>query len=667
MAAATRKRKSGRAPAKSKKAKAEEKEVEEVEEVVVKKEEEATATATAKKEEGEEEATTTTTTTKAIKEEGEGGGGENDGGEESAAVATDGADGEDARPATEEEEEDDGGADGVSDVAAAAAAAKDDDDDDDDDRRVEDSARPRKTRDDDDEGGAAKKVGKEEEGGVVSSSSSSSSSAGGTDAAVVVVVPAAERAEESSATTTPPPPTDDVSAVGPPPSSSSSSSAIAAMPVVAASSASSSASASANGGGGGEATADAPPLEERGAVSASYVGRVIGKGGEMIRDLQARSGCRIDVDQNVPSGAPRIVTYRGTRASIDFAKQLVSMLCTERGKEADLPLGRASTKSLHIPGNVIGKIIGRGGEMIRKLQNESGAKIQVDHSMGQDGNHRLVTITGNDDAIRRAEEMMMFLCANPAMDSAQALEMLIRDKALGAGGGGTGSYGVVGIGGGHMPQAALSPNQYGSSSSSLVGGGGIESEIFPCAKMFMGRIIGQRGVTINDLQKRSGCDIQTKQNVPAGQDCQVSIKGSRRGIEMAKQMLREIIDMGPNHPYAGGHGHMGGGMGGGGHQGYQQQQPYQQQLPYQDYQSQGRPHGLQPMIPQAAQYGGQFAYQQQQLYAPMQGGQYGMQPGGVHVPHVDASPWRAATAADGQVYYYNQITQETQWDRPAGM
>ena len=33
-------------------------------------------------------------------------------------------------------------------------------------------------------------------------------------------------------------------------------------------------------------------VEEQGQVSPLYVGRVIGKGGEMIRDLQARSGCR---------------------------------------------------------------------------------------------------------------------------------------------------------------------------------------------------------------------------------------------------------------------------------------------------------------------------------------------------------------------------------------
>lgn len=62
------------------------------------------------------------------------------------------------------------------------------------------------------------------------------------------------------------------------------------------------------------------------------------------------------------------------------------------------------------------------------------------------------------------------------------------------------------------------------------------------------------------------------------------------------------------------------------------------------------------------QYGGQPGMYPQQAYA--QQGQYGMQGAPQAQP---ASPWRAATAADGQVYYYNQITQETQWDRPAGM
>jgi rRNA processing protein Krr1/Pno1 len=70
--------------------------------------------------------------------------------------------------------------------------------------------------------------------------------------------------------------------------------------------------------------------------------------------------------------------------------------------------------------------------------------------------------------------------------------------------------------------------------------------------MYMGRVIGQKGVTINDLQKRSGCDIQINQNVPVGMDCEINIKGSRQGIEMAKQMIQEIIELGPNHSYAGG-------------------------------------------------------------------------------------------------------------------
>jgi len=118
--------------------------------------------------------------------------------------------------------------------------------------------------------------------------------------------------------------------------------------------------------------------------------------------------------------------------------------------------------------------------------------------------------------------------------------------------------------------------QYGATP----GGGGTETEVFYVEKQYMGRIIGKKGVTINDLQRRSATDLQVNQDVPPGRHCEITIRGSRPGIEMAKQMLKEVIEIGmsfecaflvslryasikeahlselaitgPNHPYAGG-------------------------------------------------------------------------------------------------------------------
>eukprot|EP00560_Eucampia_antarctica_P006354 CAMPEP_0197825466 /NCGR_PEP_ID=MMETSP1437-20131217/2536_1 /TAXON_ID=49252 ORGANISM="Eucampia antarctica, Strain CCMP1452" /NCGR_SAMPLE_ID=MMETSP1437 /ASSEMBLY_ACC=CAM_ASM_001096 /LENGTH=739 /DNA_ID=CAMNT_0043425469 /DNA_START=23 /DNA_END=2242 /DNA_ORIENTATION=+ len=340
-------------------------------------------------------------------------------------------------------------------------------------------------------------------------------------------------------------------------------------------------------------------VEEKDTVPTMYVGRVIGKGGEMIRDLQARSGCRIDVDQNVPAGAPRIITYRGCRKTVDFAKQLVSMLCqsSDRGSSEDhLPLGEATRKHLVVPTTVIGKIIGRGGEMIRELQSKSGAKIQVDHSGagGVDPSMRQVTVTGTNPSVVKADEMIRFLIANPAMDAMAAIAMLIKDKTHSGGKWGSGPpypnmptdgsnmVGRDGYGHGHnvtnTTNAGNGNHQSHNHNQQSSGYGGyaaaqqqqhhhnsappqyqqqhqtqaLESEIFPCAKMYMGRVIGQKGVTINDLQKRSGCDIQINQDVAPGHDCEITIKGPREGIDTAKNMLSDIIQLGPHHPYAGG-------------------------------------------------------------------------------------------------------------------
>jgi far upstream element-binding protein len=469
-------------------------------------------------------------------------------------------------------------------------------------------------------------------------------------------------------------------------------------------------------------------VEERGEVSALYVGRVIGKGGEMIRDLQARSGARIDVDQNVPAGQPRVITYRGTRQTVDFAKRLVQMLSTEGIHENDLPLGHASQEFLIIPAQAVGKVIGRGGEMIRELQSRSQAKIQIDHT-GQSGiptDQKQVTITGTHEAVVKAKEMVLLLVANPLMDAQQSLNMLIDDKVRRGNKWGSGppymnlpnqginmqphmvppqfqamsqGYGSYqppqahhGGGGGypvqqqqqalpyggplppggppgyppHHPQAYAPP--YGSAD-------GRENDVFYAPKQFMGRIIGGKGVTVNDLQRRSGCDIQINQDVAPGQDCEISLKGTRQAIEMAKAMIQEIIDVGPQHPYAGGmdsySGPASGGGGGGGYHGaYAQQQypPYQQQQQQQGYEQAA--YGQAAYMPQGGGYG--------QPPLQVMGGGYGHQQpqhsqyGGYLAPHQPVAPlpvsaWKAATAPDGQIYYYNERTGETQWDKPAGM
>ena len=512
-------------------------------------------------------------------------------------------------------------------------------------------------------------------------------------------------------------------------------------------------------------------VEETGVVSASYVGRVIGKGGEMIRDLQARSGARIDVDQNVPIGQPRVITYRGTRETVDFAKHLVAMLSTDGISDTDLPLGNAAQEYLIIPASSVGKVIGRGGEMIRELQSRSQAKIQIDHS-GQSGipaDQKQVTITGTHEAVVKGKEMVLLLVANPLMDALVSLNMLIDDKVRGGSQWGSGppymnlpnqgmnmqphmappqqypgmtpqpqGYGMYGqppMGvGGALPMSHGNPMMTGgypqqppqSFGASSMGGGvgfqqpqtmymgdGRESELLFVSKQFMGRIIGSKGVTINDLQRRSQCDIQINQDVPPGKDCEITVKGARQGIEMAKAMIQEIIEVGPQHPYAGGMENFGtknvGGYHGGSYGSQHHQQPPQQYNPYQQqpqppvydqgaaygqaaYAPQGNTGYAAPMmgvptygqpIPQPQQA---MPYQQQPQptpyggvgggYAPMPQQQQQQLPMATAAiprpvppqpPVAAASLWKSAASPDGQIYYYNERTGETQWEKPPGM
>jgi len=349
-------------------------------------------------------------------------------------------------------------------------------------------------------------------------------------------------------------------------------------------------------------------VEEKGEIPVDIAGRVIGKGGEIIRDLQARSGAQIDVDQSALPGRPRAITYRGSRAKVDFAKKLVQMIASGVS-DSNLPIGEAQREVLIIPSSATGKVIGRGGEMVREMQNRSHAKIDFDHGAQVGPDQKRVVVTGTNQAVVKAKEMILFLVANPNMEAMQSINLLVDDKLRGGGqwgsgppypnlpnqginmrpetndhggGGGAGGWFPPGGGGGYGgppggggfggPPGAGGPG-FGPPGGSDSGGmgrfqgggggpGGSFTDIMYAKKQFMGRIIGSKGATINDLQKKSGTDIQINQDVPPGAECEITIKGTREGVDTAKQMINTVIESGPNHPFAGGGGAAQGGGGG---------------------------------------------------------------------------------------------------------
>lgn len=446
-------------------------------------------------------------------------------------------------------------------------------------------------------------------------------------------------------------------------------------------------------------------IVERDELSRLYVGRIIGKGGEMIRDLQARSGCRIDIHQDVTDvNEPRIICYCSHRQEdIELARHLVAMLCSRdkdplsRGggsssedggglvdsgcdgdvgnNESDwhkygpamhfgLPLGLAVMRQVYVPNSVVGRIIGKGGEVIRDLQCKSRARIQIDHTPPDDERadhqYRRITITGTEEAACRAEDLLLRVSNTAiAADSKTMSTSMVYP-----------SYASVNQ---YVHQSSDSPTNTNETHHTL-----IETDTILCDKSMIGHVIGRRGSTIHDLQRRSACNIQVDQS-----NCIIYVTGPRLGIDMAIMMIDEIFQFGPNHSFAGGRQQQL--QHGGGVLHPNDARHLQESQQYGDYHSrsgsfsesiQSNSVGPTPTI----YHGYNMTYPTsppQQTMVQVQQPQ--QQPQEIHrhlsndsIPQQVVmmsvkSPWTVGTSLEGRMYYFNVNTLESRWDKPIEM
>lgn len=133
-------------------------------------------------------------------------------------------------------------------------------------------------------------------------------------------------------------------------------------------------------------------------IPGPKVGLIIGKGGETIKQLQERSGAKMVVIQEGPNPEQeKPLRITGDPQKVEYAKQLVYDLIAEkemqnfnrggggRGRNNQQQYdnnfgggggGGGSETEVLVPRAAVGVVIGKGGDMIKKIQAETGARVQ---------------------------------------------------------------------------------------------------------------------------------------------------------------------------------------------------------------------------------------------------------------------------------------------------
>ncbi|XP_039142785.1 far upstream element-binding protein 1-like [Dioscorea cayenensis subsp. rotundata] len=167
---------------------------------------------------------------------------------------------------------------------------------------------------------------------------------------------------------------------------------------------------------------------------------------------------------------------------------------------------QGSSKKIEIPNGRVGVIIGKGGETIKYLQLQSGARIQVTRDADSDphSQSRNVELMGTAEQISKAEQLIK--------------EVLAEAEAGGS--------------------VMVSSRKYGGPQV------GVEHFTMKVPNNKVGLIIGKGGETIKSMQAKSGARIQLiPLHLPPGDtttERNLHIDGTKEQIEAAKQLVDEV-------------------------------------------------------------------------------------------------------------------------------
>mmetsp|Transcript_40891 Transcript_40891/g.117467 ORF Transcript_40891/g.117467 Transcript_40891/m.117467 type:complete len:304 (-) Transcript_40891:11-922(-) len=143
-------------------------------------------------------------------------------------------------------------------------------------------------------------------------------------------------------------------------------------------------------------------------IPSSYVGWIKGKQGAMVREIEAKSGAIVDIDQSCKELGHVVVNFRGSE---EVKKKAFGFVVAEVVKVSDQGGGKYDCSSfgtkteIRIEGKYVGWVKGPRGKVVQDISTRSNTRIDMDQTSDA---FAIVRVYGTFEGVENAKEFLAY-------------------------------------------------------------------------------------------------------------------------------------------------------------------------------------------------------------------------------------------------------------------
>ncbi|KAJ3192003.1 RNA binding protein, heterogenous nuclear RNP-K like protein [Entophlyctis luteolus] len=298
----------------------------------------------------------------------------------------------------------------------------------------------------------------------------------------------------------------------------------------------------------------------RALVTTKEAGVVIGSAGKNVAEIRDATGVKAGVSKVVPGVHERVLSVSGTCIGVAKAFAMIAKFLIESPvpppmqTQSQLQFPECATVRVLVSHHLIGAVIGKGGAKIKKIQEDSGAKVVVSKDMLPQSTERVVEILGLAKSIEVAVFNVAEIVFNDGKPSVGVIPYVPQaksnnDNSSSRRTGGRFDDGKDGANGNSSSNYSSNSRQDRRRSSNPAQSSSADEQTqnLNIPSDMVGCIMGKGGSFISNIRRQSGARLrisETSSVDPAtGKDERViTVSGTAEAVAKALQLIWEQLD-----------------------------------------------------------------------------------------------------------------------------